>query len=205
MSRDKNKNHQKILDSALEEFMEFGFEKASLRRIARKCDISVSALYKHFDNKEELFATLVSPAVDGFIDAYKNTMEDGFKNIKRDDIVKLMLNSNESEWVINYIYEHYEAFKLLICKSKGTRFENYLNQLIEFEEQMMQGFMEWLKAQDITLNKLSQKEFYTLTMICLESVFKVVEVDFSYEEAIEYARNLDRFFAAGWKGLLLDN
>ena len=50
-----------ILESAREEFLEYGFEGSSMRRIAQKSRMTVGNLYRYFRSKEELSDTIVSP------------------------------------------------------------------------------------------------------------------------------------------------
>ena len=45
-----------ILASARREFLEKGFEKASLERICENANVTTGALYKRYSGKEELFA-----------------------------------------------------------------------------------------------------------------------------------------------------
>ena len=52
------KQHQ-ILDSAAQEFSANGFEKASFNRIIAACNISKGAMYYYFDDKWDLFSTVV--------------------------------------------------------------------------------------------------------------------------------------------------
>lgn len=70
MPRDKTESHERIIAAAKAEFLEYGFENASMRRIAANADITVSGLYKHFPSKEEMFAHLVQPVLDSFNTLY---------------------------------------------------------------------------------------------------------------------------------------
>jgi len=48
-------NREKILQFALNEFLQNGFEKASINQICQRSQISKGGLYHHFKNKDELF------------------------------------------------------------------------------------------------------------------------------------------------------
>ena len=52
-----------ILASARREFLEKGFEKASLKRICENANVTTGALYKRYNGKEELFAAVVADTV----------------------------------------------------------------------------------------------------------------------------------------------
>ncbi len=71
MPRDKTESHEKIIEAAVKEFMEYGFENASMRRIASEVGVTVGALYRHFPNKEEMFAALVEPTIHDLIAKYQ--------------------------------------------------------------------------------------------------------------------------------------
>jgi AcrR family transcriptional regulator len=63
MPRDKTLTHIKVMDAARDGFMKYGFEKASMRSIAQRCGMTAAGLYRHCEDKEDLFDQLVSPAV----------------------------------------------------------------------------------------------------------------------------------------------
>lgn len=58
MSADKSINGR-LMECARKEFLEKGFEKASLRNICRTAEVTTGALYKRFKGKEELFSSIV--------------------------------------------------------------------------------------------------------------------------------------------------
>ena len=64
MPRDKTFSHEKIIRAATEEFAEYGYDKASMRRIGKRCGLTAAALYRHFDSKEAMYDALVSPALE---------------------------------------------------------------------------------------------------------------------------------------------
>ena len=75
--RDKTATHIKVLAAAREEFMEYGYENASMRRIGQRCDMTAAGLYRHCKDKAGLFGELVSPSIEK-IDAcpYENYLHD---------------------------------------------------------------------------------------------------------------------------------
>lgn len=50
---------ERIIEVATKEFAMNGFENANMNRIAKKADVSVGSLYKYFENKQDLFLTIV--------------------------------------------------------------------------------------------------------------------------------------------------
>ena len=55
---DKEKQ-DRIIDAAINEFAEYGYENSSTNRIVKTCGISKGSLFKYFENKEELYFYLI--------------------------------------------------------------------------------------------------------------------------------------------------
>ena len=202
MPRDKTENHEKIMAAAYDEFLEYGFTDASMRRIAAACGMSASGLYKHFPGKEEMFAALVEPAYSGLKKAYTGVVEAEIASVDESMKENLWNNTEETAWVMNYIYDHYSAFKLLVCKSQGTRYENYVHEFATMEEENTRRYMERLKAVGAEVMLLPAKELHMFATTCTNAIFLAVEHDLSRKKALEYAGHLDVFFEAGWRTLL---
>jgi TetR/AcrR family transcriptional regulator len=55
---------EKILQTAITEFAEYGFNSANINTIAEKAGISVGSLYKYFNSKHDLYLMAISFSVD---------------------------------------------------------------------------------------------------------------------------------------------
>ena len=62
-SKKKHDTYTEILKNAEIEFLQKGFEKASMRSIAAMTGITAGALYKHFPSKAAIFEVLVQPLI----------------------------------------------------------------------------------------------------------------------------------------------
>ncbi len=57
--RERLRCREAILAAAAEVFGKYGYERASMKDIAERADISIGKLYIHFTGKEDIFRTLV--------------------------------------------------------------------------------------------------------------------------------------------------
>lgn len=57
--RISEEKRNRILQIAIDEFSNYGYENANTNTIAKKAGISVGSLYKYFENKEDLFLTTI--------------------------------------------------------------------------------------------------------------------------------------------------
>ena len=195
MPIDKTANHEKIVAAAKKEFLTYGFTDASMRRIAAAAGMSASGLYKHFAGKEEMFSALVDPAYQGLLALFRQEAGDQEQFIGTGDL-SVWETSNDARLAVSYIYDHLDAFRLIICNSQGTKYESFLHDLAVLKEKMTFSFMEMLKKQGVKLNEFSEKELHLLTT---NAVFQTVEHGLTREEALYYAETLDRVFSKAWQ------
>jgi AcrR family transcriptional regulator len=86
-----------------------GFEKASLRTIAAEAGISAAGLYRHFADKEAMFAALVAPAVKGLKELFLAAQEDFDQlspDIKRETAFDY--SADKLRHFTAFIYEHFD-------------------------------------------------------------------------------------------------
>lgn len=199
MPKDKTENHEKIISSAQKEFMTYGFKDASMRRIASESGMSASGLYKHFPSKEDMFAALVEPAYHGLVEMYRKSADDMHQVLDSSDLSHVWETSNETAWVMEYVYKNFDAFKLIVCKAEGTRYENFLHDATQMGEKSTLAFMEQFRSKGKKLNDFNMKEFHLLTTTYIDAIFQAVRHDFTKDEALHYAEMLDEFFTLSWK------
>ena len=200
MPKPKKESHERIIKAAAEEFLTYGFENASLRRIAANAGITVSGLYKHFSNKEEMFASLVQPMLDDFFVLYRQKEQEEKNAIEKIGSAAAFLN-DDAVYVMEYIYDHFDEFKLLVCCSHGTRYEDYANKLAEMEEGSSLKYIEALRRRGDSVPEFDRREFHLLVSSNVEAVLQPIRHNFTREEALHYAQTINTFFAKGWKWL----
>ncbi len=198
MARDKLLHHETIIAAATAEFLEYGFKDASMRRIASAAGMSASGLYKHFASKEEMFSALVEPAYQGLMVLYHNE-----EDVQRESLGAGNLSGwdegRDAKLLVDYIYDNLDAFRLIVSKSQGTKYENFLHDLAVLEEETTLSFMELLKSKGVKIKDFRRNELHLLVTTNVNAVFQTVEHGLSREDAMHYAGTLDRFFAKAWR------
>lgn len=199
MTRDKAFSHKKIVEAAKDEFLKYGFEDASMRRIAGCAGMSVSALYKHFSNKEDMFASLVDPVIRLCMEGYRRMEEESFAELEDLDPEHIWENKNITVKMMNFIYAYPDEFRLIILKSSGTRYESFIHDLALKEEETTLRYMEVLKQSGVPIHEIDKREFHLLVTGYFQAVFETLRHDFSEKEALHYAGTLQQFYDPGWK------
>ena len=89
MSRDFQQTHENLLLCAQKHFLEYGFERASIREICKDAHVTNGAFYNHSDDKEALFGALVEPVVQEVKAIYEASVNEHMELAKTDDLKSL--------------------------------------------------------------------------------------------------------------------
>ena len=125
-----------LIEAAKKQFLEKGYNKASLRNICANAGMTTGALYFFFGNKEDLYESIVNPPIEELkrmiIEHYKedseflanqNSLDMG--NIDHSDI---------AEMIVKHIYKNYDSFILLLSGSKEDALEKEIDEFVELIE-----------------------------------------------------------------------
>ena len=196
MPKDKTVTNAKIIQYMKEEFLTYGYEKASLNRVSARVGITTAGLYKHFKGKEDMFHYLIKDAMDAFNDmAQSNEAQ-----MEADSSYNPFDEDWASFWV-DFIFEHYEGFKLLICCSEGSLYENFEETLIEHEATEDKRYGEILKASGKKVKDISDMQWHMLATAYTHLVFEIVRHDMTREEAHKHMKFVSDLLYPGWKDI----
>lgn len=183
-----------ILECAKEEFMEKGFEGASMRAIAERAGYTTGMLYGRFADKSQLFRELVSAAADRLF-GYFSGAEDAFAAFPADRQYREMHSyvGEKVDVMMDIIYDNFDAFKLIVCKSAGSGYEYYIDQMIEIETKNTMRFIRALNEAGIPINEVRADLSHMLSSAMFNGIFEVVAHDLPREEAKHYVVQVEEF------------
>lgn len=200
MPRDKTESHRRVLAAAREEFMEYGFENASMRRIGSRCGMTAAGLYRHCRNKADLFRELVAPSIekiDQWMDAHVNrsiaTLNSNTVDLWKDSEIDMMRD---------LIYPNMDEYRLLLTKAQGTPYENFLHDLTEKSQRKMLEFLPLICEKMSVPCRIGSKELHILMSAYTTAMFEPVVHGYSEEEAFRCLDMVESFFLPGWKQIM---
>ena len=199
MPRDKTANHIKIIAAAKAEFMEMGFDKSSMRSIAERCGMTAAGIYRHCVDKADLFDQIVAPAVDrinAWLDAHVARYVNAVHHEER-----IQWRDSEIDMMREIVYPNMEEYHLLLAKSQGSKYENFLHDLTEGQQAQLLQYMPMLKAQGYAVRDITPKELHLLLSAYTTALFEPVIHNYSLEEALHCLKAVEAFFVPGWKQL----
>lgn len=193
---------EKILACAREEFLEKGYSEASLRTIAAKADTTTGSIYSRFGDKEGLFSAIVEPAADGLIQIFLKIQED-FHATRAEDQPKLMEQYTVSgmDEMLDYVYDRFEEFQLLLDASYGTRYQDFVERLVEIETEYTYKYMEATKfIQDGSM--ITEEFIHIMARAMFDSMFEVVRHRMDRDTARKYLHMLEKYHYGGWGAII---
>ena len=128
-----------ILRAAYNFVLENGYSTMSLRGIAEQCNVSATAIYRHYETKEHLLADVV---VKGFIE-FNMSVE----GKEEHDIFQRCEN------YLAFAFDNYNIYDLLFSQSV-VEFLKF-PQILEVADRAFESLLESVKEHDKSLNDIS--------------------------------------------------
>lgn len=202
MAKQKEGVYERILLCAKEEFLRNGFQKASLRTIARNAGTSTGSIYTRFGDKQELFDALVGDTAQGLIRWFQDSHQTYHQlPVLQQSQEAFTYGEDKFVWLVDYIYDHYDEFRLIICCSEGSGYEDIENRLETISTDYTYRFIESLDNDAVSSGRLSPSLMHILDSSFYHGVFEIVVHEMSRQEAHQYITQLRRFFLCGWKDI----
>lgn len=197
----ENKTKDNILSAGKDEFLKKGFADASLRNIAMNAGVTTGAIYGYYPDKEALFSALVEPAAEEFTDQFLKAHR-GFDELEEGKIdLSFEYSTNSLRGMVDYIYENFDSFRLLIGCAHGTSYEDYIEYLVKKEDEATIDFANILRKNGYSVKPVSNTMVHILSKAFFSALFEIVAHNMEKSEAVEYVDHIVAFFRAGWREL----
>ena len=132
----------RLLRCAAEEFMTYGFEKASLRRICSAAGFTTGAVYFMFGDKNGLFGALVEPTLTRLTEALKTH----FAEDQTEDFTAYIHQPGDHDAfaaeLVSALYADYDSVLLLLTKAEGSAYANIADTIIALVESHMHALAQ---------------------------------------------------------------
>lgn len=193
---------ERLLACATKEFFEKGYADASLRTISAAAQTSTSSIYVRFKDKAGLFSAIIDEACEDFLQMCEaeirhfNQTNPGMPVQEMMDYKMVMMDR-----ILDNIFDHYDAFKLLSSKAEGSAFSSFIHRVAELETAQTLRYIQAIHSDVLDSGRLLPGLLHTLTSAYWTGVFEIVVHDMNRDEARTYFIQLKRFFQRGWEDL----
>ncbi len=198
MSDAATETKKKILDSAMAEFLDKGFMNASLRTIAANAGVTTGAMYRHFKDKDALFCALVDDAIDM---ATKTVMlADVSHHLDFDSLGSKEHFEEENKQtndLLNYIYDNFDAFTLLLTKASGSTHENFQEEICDLYTKNCEQLFNWMYKNQVSTKKIDKMTTHFIASTIINAFMEIITHKMSKKTAFQYMENIMEFTRYG--------
>ena len=194
MNESAAETKKKLLESAKKEFLEKGFNGASLRTIAANAGVTTGAMYRHFKDKDAFFCALVDDVIDYVMHMVALANTDNHQLFDNMSIKNHMTFETESaKSLINYMYDNFDAFTLLLTKSAGSTHENFHDEVCNLYTKNFDTIYKWMYKNKIATKKIPQMTVHTIASTVINAYCEIVLHKLDKKEALAYIESIVEF------------
>ena len=202
MPRDKTASHARVLAAIKAEFLEKGYEKASIRSIGRRAGMAPAGLYRHYADKEAMFQAAVEPLlaeIDTWLTDHKANKY-GLVDQKAE--ADALFGQTFVDLVKEVIYPNKDEFRMLLCCAQGTRYENFIHDFVAGQQGEMAQAICYMKTHGYPAAELKEEELHMLLSAYMTAVFEPIIHDYPKQSADHYLDTINHFFMPGWMEIM---
>ena len=198
MPRDKSLSHEKVKKAIKEEFLEKGFEEASIRSIGARAGMTSAGLYRHYADKEAMFNAMVEPLVHSIKKWTKRHTGKKFSFADAGMPKEELCGETFVDMIREVILPNRDEFILLMSRSGGTKYENFLHDYVEGIQKEFLQAISYFKEKGYPAADLSEEELHMLLSAYLTACFEPVIHDYDDIKIEKYLNTVQEFFMPGW-------
>lgn len=186
--------------AAKAEFLEKGYQAASLRNIVKNAGVTTGAFYGYYDSKEALFAALVDESYQYLMDTYRKSTTEFERLSAGQQTMQMERSVGKScmQELLVYMMAHRDAFHLILLCSEGTPYATLIDDLVTLEATATERYCEMLRHSGKQVPIIDKRLEHILLTGMLSTYFEMIIHDISLEDAARYLVELNAFYTAGW-------
>lgn len=194
---------QLLLQCAKKEFMEKGYSKASLRSICKEAGVTTGALYFFFQDKDDLFCSLVSESLMRIMKLIKEHQE-----LEENEAKEEILSSKhdmESERIlvevlVHEMYRNRDEMLLLVNGAQGSSLENAVDRIID-EMDAHNLHLARATCQELGIPMLEENLVHWMSHNQIDMFLYMLKHIETEEQALAFGRQAMTYLVTGWFAL----
>ena len=198
MPRDKTLSHEKVKKAVKEEFLEKGYEDASIRSIGARAGMTSAGLYRHYADKEAMFNAMVEPLIESIKEWTRDHASRKYDLLESSLSDGKLFGENFVDMVKEVILPRRDEFILLISRSAGTKYENFVHDYVEDNQKAFLEAIRYLKRKGYQTSEIGEEELHMLLSAYLTACFEPIIHDYDDAKVIKYLNTVQEFFMPGW-------
>ncbi|MCR5167408.1 MAG: TetR/AcrR family transcriptional regulator [Oscillospiraceae bacterium] len=201
---DNNESRRRLIECAKREFLEKGFVKASLRKIASDAGLTTGAVYFFFSDKNGLLEGVVGEAL-GQLNA---VIDQHFAEDIESDLAGYRQQDGDhdafTEMLVNVIYDHYDEMTILLDRSAGSKYEDFVDVIINRLDSSYIGLAEKYAAV-MPGRRVNKKMLHWLTHVQINAFVHMMQHEKDKESALHFIKPVMDMLIKAWMEYSLED
>lgn len=191
----KDEIRRRILDAAKTEFLDKGFEGASIRTIAAKAETAKSNVYNYFRDKDDLFSSVLEGTV--------TTIRKGLELARSNDAARSAVSyTREAQKgpvaaVTAFVAENAADVRLLLFRAQGSGLENFKMEVVDAFTDIMASWAHSVRPD----REISRIFIRSVTRFYLSVLEEAVTAGIQKEQLGPWQDQVIDFVYNGWAGV----
>lgn len=191
----------RIWASARKEFLEKGFEKASLKEICEGAGVTTGALYKRYKGKEELFCAVVEQTVQELYAVANARGNRKPEELSDSELIQCWdMDGSDMMWWFQFLYDRHDDFVLLLSCAEGTRYSNFQHDWVATLTKATTAFLAEAQRRDLCRKDVGPEELHILLTAFWTTIYEPFIHHFTWKQMEEHCRIVCHLF--DWHGAL---
>lgn len=193
----------KLIECAKAEFLEKGFNDASLRTIAKNAATSTNSIYVRFGDKAGLFDAIVKPHYDMVMNRYLKTQTE-FQKLPADAQYNSVGKQSGDclHDILVYCYAHLDEMRLILTRSDGTKYAGMVDKMAAIEVQATHDYLQTAEKAGYKMKSIDLHLEHIIATGMFNTFFELVIHDMPFDEAEIYLNEMRDFYTAGWMKIM---
>ncbi len=162
-----------ILENALQVFLEYGYENASMRKIAARAGITPGAIYKHFSGKEEMFQVIFENCGQELLKLTDSMLCQNLQELSDKQLIQIFY-SRMSVKTFETLESKFALYHILLNNDTGRYMnrlkEEYIGKCIGF----LKEFYDELYKRGLAKKTLSLQTIRLLSLTEFSSICEII-------------------------------
>ncbi|SEP55835.1 transcriptional regulator, TetR family [Lachnospiraceae bacterium NE2001] len=198
MPRDKTLSHIKVNKAIKEEFLEKGYEAASIRSIGARAGMTSAGLYRHYADKEAMYSAMVEPLIEEIRNWTQRHTEKKYSLVGEKANSIDLFGESFVDLIREVILPRRDEFILLMTCSAGTKYENFIHEYVQSNQKEFLDAICYLKDNGYPAIDVDEEELHMLLSAYLTACFEPIIHGADESKINKYLNTIQEFFMPGW-------
>ncbi len=188
-----------IVEVAKKEFITKGYTNTTLRKVAAKCNISATAIYRHFQDKEQIFQTIIQPFIDRLNKVSKEIEQVDYDLLFKNNVEQVWAFEEERNIHFELLFTDYRPIVMLVIKERREWLKSIL---LECEFTVTMRYLSKMRELGYKLKDFDELSYKAILDSYLEAYIHVLEMNLNKQDSYNICKTISEFYRVGFRQLL---